>query len=120
MHDFLYFCEFTKIRVDHARAGMVSCESIEKWLECLKKRKEKKTTKTSTGIILYGTPKQKKYYYIMSSPKEQNPAVIFFSALATPWVFLGRKVGLIEKNPQIPAWKWASVQYAPPGGEVEE
>ena len=41
-----------------------------------------------------------------------NPAVIFFSSLATPWVYLGRKVGLIEENPEIPAWKWASARYS--------
>ena len=40
-----------------------------------------------------------------------NPAVIFFSSLATPWVYLGRQVGLIEKNPEVCAWEWASVQF---------
>ena len=38
-----------------------------------------------------------------------NPAVIFFSALATPWALAGRKVGLIEKNPEVCAWEWAAV-----------
>jgi hypothetical protein len=42
--------------------------------------------------------------------RSTNPAVIFFSALATPWVLAGRKVGLIEKNPEVCAWEWAAVQ----------